>query len=142
LTDIKPIPNMELGSIWAAWLLAELAKNWPIPRDLSYDEVLQATKVGVETGMSSDAFLGLMRFLEDEGFVRITAKTMDGSMKMCRLTEKSMVRLNHLPEGLGGRSLKGSIVQAASDVAKEGAKSQMAELFGQFIGGATKALSS
>jgi hypothetical protein len=135
------ITNFEVGNIWAAWILAELVKAWPAHCDFSYDEISSSTNVFVNTGKSSDALFGLMKFLEDEGFVLIGMKTSDG-VKRCRLTEKSMVRLNQLPEGLGGQSLQGRIVDAARDVAKEGAKSQMAELFGQFIGGAAKSFSS
>jgi hypothetical protein len=139
--DRQTLPNFEAGSIWAAWILSKLADNWPQETKLNWYDPIEATKVIPLTGNGQQSMRGLLLWLRKEGYIRFENWTVDWEIQDCEITEKAFTRLKMAPESLGGDTIREALGKAVGEVAKETAKSQLADLFGQFLGGFTKSVS-
>jgi hypothetical protein len=135
--DIEMRFNPDAGGIWAGWIIGTLYKRWPMPTDIHFQEILESTLVSVNDGDGSRSFSSLMEWLRDEQYIRF-GLIGPGTFFNVVLTEKSLRVLNVMPDPLSGESLGKKISETAADAVSEAAKSQLAEWFGQFLGGLIK----
>lgn len=141
--EIKRLPNSEAGNIWAGWLIAKLSQSWPVPCGFYVHDLVEGTGVSVENKSDEfPGFRGLINWLEQEGYIRVHDIYPDGRAEIVRITQKSLDILRQTPASLRAGTLGDALKYAASDVGKDAAKSQLAELFGQFLGGIVKSVSS
>jgi hypothetical protein len=128
--------NVIIGAIFAV-----LLEKWPTDTHLFPENILPPI---IENPSSKDVqmFIGLVRWLRDEGYLRYKSANMGGGYAMVVLSEKGLRTLNAVPSGIVGTGTFGEkIVEASKEVSKDASKKILADLVGQMIGGAIKSLS-
>ncbi|MCA3623346.1 MAG: hypothetical protein IOC52_04120 [Methylobacterium sp.] len=134
------LPNYEAGNVWAGWIMATLAENWPIRQEIDCQDVIRKTNTKLNNWNDSiNGVEHLMWWLKVEGFIRFPEFYPGLPIAHdVSITQKSLTILRQEPVALQGKNLRDALISAAGDVGKDAskelAKGQLAELFGQFVG--------
>lgn len=138
---IKRVSNREAGNIWAGWIIANLVECWPKRVDIDLGQVITTTNVTVKNEEDElDVVLDLIRWLVREKYISVEGIDLGGGVHFATVTKKSLALLNEIPPSLNGKKLGDAMIEAAKDIGKESAKSSIADLFGQFLGGIVKSV--
>ena len=109
--------------------------------DIDVFEVIRKTGVSPRPEIDSGEFLGnLVSWLKQEGFLEGEGITFENYVLKFTITAKTLDILSKRPPSLGGKSVKEALSDAARDVGKEVAKNQVADIFGQIVGGIIKSV--
>jgi len=141
--NIRIVSNSEAGNIWAGWIIAQLADAWPMT--FSFDWMGIINKTGVWIASKDDeqeAISCLFRWLEREGFIRSNSGEINEYFLEYEITQQTKVMLNMQVPTLISKKFGDALSDAAKDIGKDAAKSQLSDLFGQFIGGIIKSVAS
>jgi hypothetical protein len=136
------LANQEKANLVMGAIFANLLTAWPSPIHLTPQKILQPI---LETTTRDDVrvFASLVKWLSDEGYLRIGSATLDGSYSNVVLSERGLRTLNSIPSGISSSKSYGEkIAEAAKEVTTDTAKKTIADLVGQMIGGVIKSLSA
>lgn len=139
----KQVSNREAGNIWAGLIIAKLVDAWPLQIDIDLIEIIEIADVSIgDDKIELDAIVDLIKWLYREQYINSEELNTGGVLYSATVTNKSLVLLNEMPSFLNNKKLGDAMVDVAKDIGKESAKSSIADLFGQFIGGIVKNVGS
>jgi hypothetical protein len=143
---INRVSNKEAGTIWAGWIIAKLAEEWPSKTDLTPWEIIESTGVSVlKSHKEHDIVVDLFSWMIREKYIFADGIDLSGRINSVSITKESFAVLNQVPSSLDGKKLRDEMIDVAKDIGKDAtkelARGQLAELFGQFVGGIIKNVS-
>lgn len=136
----ETLSNQDKANLVMGVIFNDLLTAWPTRKDISSKEILRDL-LGNVTRNDELLFLSLMKWLQDEGYIRFGSAYHDGGYSLVVLSEKGLRTLNSIPAGISNhKSYGASIADAAKDVGKDSAKRAIVDLVGQMVGGVVKGL--